>query len=122
MAQRQADNPIPGYLGTIAVSPVTRVIDEPGEFLPVLVAAICPRLASAFSDFEPRDVPTPECQNRLKTMERMDAGVSSGIALLLGGDLLKPNWRQNLHLQQYQSLTSNGGKAFGDPLSHSRRV
>ena len=116
VAQRQADNPTPGYLGSIAISPVTRVIDEPGEFLPVLVAAICPGLANAFPDFDPKDVLTPECEDRLKIIEQKGAGVSSGIALLLGGDLLKPNWRQNPHLQHYQSLTSNGGKAIGGPL------
>lgn len=71
VAQRQAAKPIAGYLGAVAVSPVTNVTNEPGQFLPVLVAAICPGIGSTFPSFNSSDVLTPESLDRLRTMSRL---------------------------------------------------
>lgn len=116
VAQRQAVTPVPGYLGAIAVSPITRVIDEPGALLQILIAAMCPGLATMFPDFKPGDILNPEGENGLKTVEQTGAGVASTIGLLVGRELLKPDWKDNQYLQEFQSLTSNGGKAIGGPL------
>ena len=69
VTQRQINSPIPEYLDNIAISPATRVIDKPREFLPVLVAAIYPEIVYAFPEFDSKDILTPEYEDRLKIME-----------------------------------------------------
>lgn len=119
-AQRQVDKPISGYMGGVAISPATTLIDQPEPFLSVIGAAISPGLASTFPDFKPADILTENGQRSLAAVEKSGAGVASGIALLLGADggagLMKPNWVENQHVQKYQAMISNGGKKIAGPL------
>ena len=119
-AQRQVDKPIPGYLGGVAISPATTLIDQPEPFLSVIGAAIIPGLTSVFPDLKLADVLTESGQRSLAAAEQSGAGVASGIALLLGVDggagLMKPNWVANQHVQKYQAVISNGGKRIAGPL------
>ena len=119
-AQRQGDKPISGYLGGVAISPATTLIDQPEPFLSVIGAAISPGLASTFADFKLADILTENGQRSLAAMEQCGAGVASGIALLIGAgqgaSLMKPDWTDNHHVQKYQAMISNGGKKIAGPL------
>ena len=116
VAQRAALTSIPGYLGAVAVSPYTSILEEQGELTNVIPAAMVPGLASAFPEFSPGDLLTAEGENLLDMVLETNAAMSSGILILSGGDILNPNWKENTHFRQYVDLTSNGGKAIKGPL------
>ena len=116
VAQRAALTSIPGYLGAIAVSPYTNLLEEQSEGARLLTATICPGMASAFPEFSPGDLLTAEGEKRLGMVHQISATISSAIPVLSGVDILKPNWKENTHYRQYLALTSNGGKAIKGPL------
>ena len=116
VAQRQAVNPVPGYLGAVAISPVTRVIDLPDPFGSVLGTAMLPGIASAFPEFNPRDVLTSEGAERLNLVLATGGCSATSLSLLLGANLLKPEWRDNESIQKFQSLTANGHTRIEGPL------
>ena len=116
VAQKAASTSIPGYLGAIAVSPYTNILEEENELSRLLTPTMCPGLASAFPEFNPGDMLTAEGEERLDTVHQTSAAISSAFALLSGADMLKPNWKDNPHFRQYLALTSNGGKAIKGPL------
>ena len=116
VAQRAALTSIPGYLGAIAVSPYTNIVDEETEISNYITAAMYPGMASAFPDFKPEDLLTAEGQKRLDTVHHVSAATVSALTLLSRAQVLKPDWRENPHVRQYMALTSNGGKAIKGPL------
>ena len=116
VAQRAASNPIPGYLGAIAVSPYTNFLKEESVFGPRVAATICRGIASFFPDFEPQDILTSEGEKRISLMSQTGAGVAAAIAIVHKADLVKPDWRTNLYVQKYGALTGSGGKAIQGPL------
>lgn len=116
VAQRQVNRPVPGYLGAVAVSPMTKLLDQSEPLLSLIAAAMCPGLASAFPAFKPGNVLTEEGQQRLAFAQEYRAGLGSGIALLLGGDLLNANWTEDPYVQEYLYVVSNGGKEIAGPL------
>ena len=92
VSERQAIKPIPGYLGGVAVSPVTRLLDEPEDFLPILGAAICPAVASVFLDFDPRTLMTEDGIKRYDLIRQTGGCSGTGLSLLMGAELFLPNW------------------------------
>ncbi|KAL9011844.1 MAG: hypothetical protein Q9173_003347 [Seirophora scorigena] len=115
-AQRQVDKPTTGYLGAVAISPVTTLLNQPEPFRSALGTAICPGLASVFPQFRPQDILTEDGQRCLGIMTESAAGVASSIAILFGATLLKDDWAQNEYVEKYLALISNGAKAFDGPL------
>ena len=83
-AQRQAVDPIDGYLGAIAVSPVTKILDEGHPILSTLGIGILPSLSSLFPAFKPSDILTPDGVKRFDTISRMGGGIASGLTLIMG--------------------------------------
>ncbi|KAI4134154.1 MAG: hypothetical protein LQ341_006071 [Variospora aurantia] len=115
-AQRQAEKPTAGYLGAVAISPVTTLLKQPDFFRSTIVTAICPGLASVFPQFRPEDILTEDGQRALQNVIDSAAGVASAIAMLFGTKLLKEDWARNEHVERYLALISNGAKAFDGPL------
>ena len=120
-AQRQSQKPVEGYLGAVAVSPATKILDEPGEFAPLLGVGICPAVAATDSAFDLATVLSQSGLQYLDTVLKLSAGLATATALYMGmiqtgADLLKPNWKENEHIQRFQSRVANGGKAIGGPL------
>ncbi|CAL8579855.1 hypothetical protein XPA_005585 [Xanthoria parietina] len=115
-AQRQAEKPTAGYLGAVAISPVTTLLSQPEPFRSALATAICPGLTSTFPQFRPEDILTEDGQRCLRVITESGAGVASSIAILFGAKLLKEDWAQNEYVKRYWALISNGGKAFDGPL------
>ena len=116
VAQRAALTSMPGYLGAVAVSPYTNILDLHHEVTKFLPVPLCPGLAAFFPEFKHEDLLTAEGQKRLDMVLQMSLGTNSAFAFLSGAEVLKPNWRENRHVQQYMNLTSNGGKAIKGPL------
>ena len=116
VAQKAASTSIPGYLGAIAVSPYTNILELDNEVTKFLPAAMCPGLGAAFPEFNHEDLLTAEGQKRLDTVHRLGMGTNSAFAYLSGADVLKPDWRGNTHVKRYMNLTSNGGKPIKGPL------
>ena len=114
--RKQAVEPIEGLLGTVAISPVTRVLAEPGPFLPILGAAICPAIAALYPIIDFKALLTEEGANRHELVMRTGGCSGTGLSLLLGADLFKPGWFEDPHIQKYQSLAFNGEKPVGSPL------
>ncbi|KAL8833622.1 MAG: hypothetical protein Q9170_004170 [Blastenia crenularia] len=116
VAQKAAIDPIPGYLGAIAIAPCTNLLVEEGAFNNQTVAAMCRGITSSFPDFDPREILTVEGEQRVALMFQTDAGTGAAMALFYGADLVKPDWKENPHIQKHAAATSCGGKAIGCPL------
>lgn len=118
-AQRQAIRPVKGYLGSIAISPVTDVLELPRTYNPLidcLGAFMTPGIRSLFPEFEPKSLFTDIGWERWQLYTDLKAGMSVGIELLVGIQLMKPDWMNDPYVQDYVKLTSNGGKKIGGPL------
>ena len=115
-AQRQALHCVTGYLGAVAISPVTSIINQPEPFRSVIMTAMCPGLFSAFPALSPSTVLTTEGQQRLQIIQGSGAGFASGMALLVGAVTLNADWTENPHVHEYHSMIENGGKTIKAPL------
>jgi acetyl esterase/lipase len=116
VAQRQVTKPVDGYLGAVAVAPVTNVLDEPEPIRSILELGILPSIALYFPEFNPAEVTTPDGLQRSALVRALEAPTSTSAALLMGAELLQPGWPENAYIQQYQDLIRNGGRAIAEPL------
>ncbi|ERF68468.1 hypothetical protein EPUS_03786 [Endocarpon pusillum Z07020] len=115
-AQRQALDPVEGYLGAVAVAPVTDPLAEPDPIRSFLAVGMIPGIAATFPEFQPGDILTPEGEERLDLILQVGACTTTTLTLLAGVQLLKPDWTANRYVQEYQKLTVNGGKKIEGPL------
>ena len=116
IAQKAALTSIPGYLGAISVSPYTNILELYNKFIDFIPAFFCPGLTAMFPDFKPEDMLTAEGRKRLDMVHGNSLGTASAFTFLSGAEVIKPDWRENKHMQQYLALTSNGGKPIQGPL------
>jgi alpha-beta hydrolase superfamily lysophospholipase len=116
IAQRQVTKPVDGYLGAVAVAPVTSILDEPEPIRSILELGVLSAIASHFPDFNESEVTTPEGLQRSKLVRALEAPTSASIALVMGAELLQPGWIENPYIQKYQELILNGGRAIAEPL------
>lgn len=119
-AERNAASPITGYLGAVAVSPVTNVLGNSDPIVTILGAAMGPGISSAFPQFKLDDIFTPEGLQTMQTLLKIEGCSAVGNNLLIGpaitGNLLKPNWKTNPWVTRYNSITRNGGHRISGPL------
>ncbi|KAK8910762.1 hypothetical protein ACHAO1_006304 [Botrytis cinerea] len=119
-AEKNALSPITGYLGAVAVSPATNVLENPDPIVTILGAAMAPGTASAFPDFRFEDIFTPEGLQTMQTLLRIEGCSAVGNNLLirpaLTGNLLQPNWKANPWVKKYNLITKSGGRRILGPL------
>lgn len=115
-AQLNAVQPIDGYLGSIAVAPITTISEQNDPFRAMLTVATFRVLQSIFPEFKPEDILTADGAQRVDLMQRIGGNTASGMSLLMGVELLKPDWTQNAFVKKFESLVSNGGKNIEGPL------
>ena len=116
-AEKLVAEPLPGYLGTVALSPFTRFLDLPPEepIIPAILLFLVPNLQRNFGPFAPEDIFTSKGLQSLEILNQLD-GCTTIIYQLIGPDLLKPGWQNNTSIQKYQEAAANGRKPINGPL------
>ena len=116
-AQRQARQPVEGYLGTIAASPTTDIIAQygitpdvgwPYDLIPGLIATI--------PGFHVSDFLTPQGERHYDLLEEIGGCSSAYLQLYYQPKLVKPSWDTTPAMQEYQNLTGNGGRPISGPM------
>ena len=118
-AQRQASNPVKGYLGSIALSPVTDVLELPptdNPLIPILGAFMAPAIQSVYPEFQPKDIFTDLGWQRFQLYQKAGSCVPVATQLMVGFQLLVDDWMSNPYIRKYVDLTLNGGRKIGRPL------
>ena len=116
-AEKVVQEPLEGYLGTVALSPITRTLDLPPDeaIIPFLLICLTPNLQRIYGGFHPEDIFTPMGIESLQTLYQLN-GCSTVIYQLIGPDLLKEGWQNNTAIQEYQKGGGNGGKEVEGPM------
>lgn len=118
VAERQAREPVEGYLGSVAISPVTNASAVTTGAKDALGVGISPGAASINPGFNISDIFTSEGLAAFDVM--FDVGGCSAVlnALFLSGgpSPVKSDWRSNPAMQEYQKEILTGGKKLGGPL------
>ena len=116
-AQKAVTQPMAGHLGTIALSPLTRMlslpVDEP--IIPFLLLFLTPTLKVNYGPFNPNDIFTPDGIQSLETLTTLE-GCSTVTYQVVSQNTLKPGWQNNTSVQKYQAANINGGKEIRGPL------
>ncbi|KAL9114995.1 MAG: hypothetical protein Q9227_001239 [Pyrenula ochraceoflavens] len=117
-AQQLVINPFTGYLGTVTLSPATSVLDLPPDepVMGWLVINMIPSIKARFPNFEPSDILETKGLEALETYRSLQGGSTVLFQLHTDLDILKPHWRENNYVRQWQSLAANGGKPIAGPL------
>ena len=136
-AERQAKSPVPGYLGTISISPPTRIIElvnsalkllatTPITSLPVwppIVATLQPDIIAAITAVYPAynfSGMTPLSYDRWNNVVKLLQGCTptggAAFADVPLAQLAKPGWTNNTYVQQWQDAVAVSGKKFQGPL------
>ena len=116
-AEKLVTEPMEGHLGTIALSPVTRVLNLPATeaVIPQLLLMIAPSLITNFPDFKPEQIFTPEGQQSLETYVALK-GCNTVLFNIQSTDILKEGWQNNTSVQEYQNVAAVGGKPISGPM------
>lgn len=116
-AEKLVHEPLNGHLGTVALSPITRMLDLPQDepIIPFLLLYLTPTLIKNYGPFEPEDIFTPKGLEAYKILYELE-GCSTVIYQLLGQDILKEGWQNNTAVQAYQKVGANGGRAISGPM------
>lgn len=118
-AQRQLRSPLPGYRGTVAVSPITSVVRQLQKIKilePEIGVALANQMRGVFPDFEQRLFLTALGEARSDLTTQL-GGEDSVFAALVAPGMLQPGWATNTyHVAAFDALTSNGGVPFAEPL------
>lgn len=115
-AQRQARQPVKGYLGVYAGAPMTNVLRVPETRLPLIGARMLSGIISVFPQLDPADVLTIDGQQRYAQVQALGACSATTLTLLSNVQLFQPNWTQNPWVQKYLAQTRNGGQPIAGPL------
>lgn len=120
-AQRQALIPVDGYLGSVAGSPITNLVDSVGAGVTSppassATALIARALTSIFPEFDLSSILTPTGLKRLTLLSEIQGCNSVASELFSGSDTVRADWSQNFYVKRYQNLTGNGGQPIAGPL------
>ncbi|KAF2223081.1 Alpha/Beta hydrolase protein [Elsinoe ampelina] len=120
-AQRQAQKPAAGYLGTVAVSPFT---DLPANIMANdigqrngRVVGIAQGIDSVLPNFTASEWITPGGLGRYNLVKNTSACSTAGGNLFrTSGQILKDDWEKTASAQWYFNVSSNGKKPFAGPM------
>jgi pimeloyl-ACP methyl ester carboxylesterase len=118
-AQRQAVSPVQGYLGSVALAPVTNFIDTAGASGPAddfLWPGIIQAISTIFPEFDIGSVVTPAGIERLELLRKVQGCIVLQFPLFSDPTLIRPDWPSNFYVQAFQNLTGNGGRPIAEPL------
>ena len=117
-AQRMATEPMVGCLGTVALSPVLRLLNlaQDNAVFPMLILLLVPSLMANFPDFEAEAILTPPGMQCLQTYHTLQGCNNVLFQTASVPHMLRPGWQNNPHLQKYQSIAANGGQEIRGPM------
>ena len=115
-AQRQVKEPVEGYLGAVAISPVTTIPDFAEPTRSLLTFGMLGGIAAYFPEFKPTDILTPNGAQRYEMVKALGATSATSLTLMMDVQLFQSDYTQNPHVQKFHSLIGNGGQAVGGPL------
>lgn len=117
-AQRQAEKPINGYLGTVAASPVAGLLDnsvyQPSPWGRIATTAI--NADSIFPAFNLSDWVTDIGIERINLLQEIQGCQPAAGQILGGREMIKPDWNTTWSAQQWNKLSRNGGLPFAGPM------
>lgn len=116
-AEKLVSEPMEGHLGTIALSPVTRVLNLPatGAVIPLLLIMMAPSLMGNFPGFKPDQIFTPEGQQSLETYVALK-GCTTVLYNIQSTNILKDGWQNNPWIQDWQKNAAVGGKRISGAM------
>lgn len=115
VARRQATQPVEGYLGAVAIAPLTNFLDETSAFASLLAAAVSTGIQSIFPEFKLDDVVTPMGVQALNLMYKY-GGCLAFLENFIANVTVKEGWQQNPTVQKWAAEVENGGKEISGPL------
>ena len=115
-AQRQATEPVLGYLGAAAIAPATKMLEESEMQSQALTMGASDALPTVDPNFEKSDIFTDAALKRVPLVHEVGGNIGTSMTLFLKEPMLRDGWRQNKALHNFQELTCNGGKPIGGPL------
>ncbi|EPE33126.1 alpha/beta-Hydrolase [Glarea lozoyensis ATCC 20868] len=116
VAQRQAKDHIPGYLGAVPISPVTRLMDEADPARTVVTSLMVPGIQAAFPGFNADDILTERGKEILGSVRKYHLTLGASTPMLFTADLMKSGWHNNSFLSTHQDTIQTGGKPVAGPL------
>ncbi|KAL9115450.1 MAG: hypothetical protein Q9227_000771 [Pyrenula ochraceoflavens] len=114
--EKHSAEPIDGYLGTVAISPVTDVREESEPIRSIVIAVMAKGIKHNYPEFQLGDILTDEAIQRLDLIEQLGCTSGSAIPLLMEPTLLKPGWKENIHLKRYFETVANGKRKIAGPM------
>lgn len=118
-AQRQARNPVSGYLGAIAASPLTKTYElvkmagEAGASVAMLIAHALPDI---FPGFDAATFLTAAGVARYELLRQSQGCQSAVLESFADGRLARQGWWDTQPATAFFNLTVNGGMPLGGPL------
>ena len=115
-ATRQAEKPVPGYLGAVVGSPVTDLLALKGSIDARLGTLISRTLSDLHPTFDPAQILTAAGLARAKLNAEIQGCWNTGLELFADSGLVQANWTSNPYARAYATFSNPSGKAFAGPM------
>ena len=117
-AEKLVGDPIPGHLGTITLSPVTRLLDLPPteSIVPLLVLLISPALMATNPGFDPSEVLNQTGVQSLRVYNDLEGCNTVLFNLPMTPQTLIEGWQNNTAIQKYQQIAQVGNRPISGPM------
>ena len=119
VAERQARDPVNGYLGAIPIAPVTNFLEldaTDNPRIPLVAMGAARTMEQLYPDFRIQEFFTKKGWERFQIENETGLFVPVLVELLTGFPLLKDDWQKDPHLRQFTDLTAVGGNEISGPL------
>lgn len=119
VAERQAVTPIQGFLGAIAVSPVTNILELPisdNPLIPLMAVYAIPAMQDLYPEFDPQALFTEEGWQRYQLDQQISGCLPVSVTVMTGFQVLRDDWMTNAYLKKFIDITASGGREIGGPL------
>ena len=118
-AERQASEPVDGYLGAVAASPGLRLLDYavPGSSAsPLVGVSLFRSITSIFPQLKSSDIFSADGFKRFRLLSEIKGCNAVDSELFLDPSTVQANWTQNRYVQAFRNLTAIGGNRISGPL------
>ncbi|KAI0128713.1 secretory lipase [Xylariales sp. AK1849] len=120
-AEQLAKEPVEGYLGAVAASPLTSLtgllalaIDSP--LIGAAVAKVATGLSATFPSFQLSDWLSNTGIRLTEVLQGLQGCQSVALELLASSDIQREGWNETWYLGAFENLAHSGGKEFAGPM------